>query len=220
MKIVRSIPRTVWLLIAVACLIVIPFICFEASINAALDRVMALSDNAPWRVGGVLFGALALDIVLPIPSSLVSTWCGMFFGLWEGFFISFMAMNVSCVLGWIIGSKCSGIAQRLIGEREFSALRAFITRYGVTVLIALRAVPVLAEASVLFAGVAQLPARQSMLFLVLGDAAVSFAYAWVGSMGRASDAMMPAFLASMALSALLLLLAKVLRPRRDSNATR
>ena len=180
--ILRRVPKTVWLLLGVGALILVPFLVFGGPIEAWFCRMAdPAAGTARQVMGWVLFGLLAFDVVLPVPSSLASTLCGVLFGLWGGFWLSF-------------------------GD--------FLSRYGTPILIALRTVPVLAEASTLFAGIGRMPLRRAMPPLLLGNTAVSLIYAWVGSLGRSTDAMIPAFLGSLVLSALLLLGARWLRPRR------
>lgn len=196
----------------------IPFCLFEDAINAWFASVTA-DDTQRCLIGWALFGSLALDIVLPVPSSLASTLCGVVFGFWGGFWISFMAMNVSCLLGYLIGRLCAPLAQRWLGESESKAVSSFYTRYGTWMLIALRAVPVLAEASVLFAGLIRMHPGRAALLLLLGDAGVSAIYAWVGSLGHSTDNMLPAFLGSIALSGLIMLAARLAGRRRPPHST-
>lgn len=201
----RRIPKTVWLLLGVGLAIILPFLAFGEAIDAWFLRLMDAQRQARGFSAAVLFGLLSLDIILPVPSSLASTWCGMLLGLWGGFWLSFTAMTVSCALGLVLGRWAAPWAWRHVGEREGAALRRFFARHGAVVLVALRAVPVLAEASVLFAGIVRVPLRRAAPLLLFGNAAVSLAYAWVGSVGRATEAMLPAFLGSMAASGLFLL---------------
>lgn len=218
MAVFRSfrVPKTIWLLLAVGLVIIIPFLCFGETVDAWFSSVME-SQGTSREVGAVvLFGALALDILLPVPSSLASTWCGMLLGFWGGFWLSFSAMCVSCALGLMLGRWASPWAWRSLGEQEAATLKRFFGRYGAVVLIALRTVPVLAEASVLFAGIVRVPIRQAAPLLLIGNAAVSMAYAWVGSVGRATEAMLPAFLGAMVASGLFMLGAWIWDKRTSS----
>ena len=197
--ILRRVPKTVWLLLGVGALILVPFLVFGGPIEAWFCRMAdPAAGTARQVMGWVLFGLLAFDVVLPVPSSLASTLCGVLFGLWGGFWLSFGAMTVSAALGYVLGRLCSGWARRAIGEHENALLRDFLRRYGTPILIAL----------------GRMPLRRAVPPLVLGNAAVSLIYAWVGSLGQSTDAMIPAFLGSLVLSALLLLGARWLRPRR------
>ena len=202
-------PRRTFLLLAAVCaVILVPFALFNEPIEGFFQDFGALEGQARWLSAAILFGALALDIVLPVPSSLVSTLFGMLLGVGWGWLASFMAMNVSAAIGVWLGARCAGWARRMIGERESALLADFFARRGVMVLVALRAVPVLAEASCLFAGLAKAPVGKSAVALIVGNAGVSLIYAVVGAIGREVDAMLPAFALSLVLSGGLMYLAR------------
>ena len=203
------IPMTVWLLLAVCVAIIVPFVLFEEPIEAFFNSFGDMNGRALWVSAAILFAALALDIFLPIPSSLVSTLMGMLLGVGGGWALSFMAMNVSALIGYWVGVRCAARARRLIGEREAEALERFFGMYGSPVLVALRTVPVLAGASVVFAGLARLPWRRSACWIGVGNAVVSILYAVVGAWGKTADAMLPAFGASLLLSGGLLVAARL-----------
>lgn len=200
--------RTGLLLLGVCAAIIVPFVLWQEPIEAFFQDFGALEGQAKWLSAAILFGALALDIFLPVPSSLVSTLFGMLLGVGWGWFGSFLAMNVSAAIGYWLGVRGSALARRALGETESALLTDFFARRGPMALVALRAVPVLAEASCLFAGMARAPLGKSALALTLGNAAVSLMYALVGAWGREVDAMLPAFAASLLLSGLLLLCAR------------
>lgn len=206
--------RTGLLLLGVCVAIIVPFVLWQEPIEAFFQDFGALEGQARWLSAAILFGALALDIFLPVPSSLVSTLFGMLLGVGWGWLGSFLAMNVSAAIGYWLGARGSALARRALGEAESALLTDFFARRGPMALVALRAVPVLAEASCLFAGMARAPLGKSALALTLGNAAVSLMYALVGAWGREVDAMLPAFAASLLLSGLLMLAAK----KRTANS--
>lgn len=205
----RRIPRTVWLLLAVAAVIIIPFMIFEDAINAWFAQTVESGKNNQWLLAAMFFGLLAGDIFLPVPSSIVSTFCGLYLGVSLGFWTSFAGMGVSCAVGYLTGRLAAARAEKLIGAQELAALQRFHARWGTGLLIALRPVPVLAEASVLFAGLSRMPVRPCALWLLIGNAAVSLAYALAGGWGHDSGAMYPALGASLLFSGLAMLGAKL-----------
>ncbi|MDO4527620.1 MAG: VTT domain-containing protein [bacterium] len=196
--------RITLLFLLIATIIIIPFICFEAAINQWFETTLANNANARWTIAGILFGSLSLDIFLPVPSSLASTLCGQCFGIFYGFWMSFSAMTVSSLLGYGLGRYAQTTARKLLGEREANLLTTFFEHHGIPTLIALRTVPILAEASVLFAGIAKYRFWPTLWATLLGNALVSLLYAIVGHLGHESDAMLPAFLASIILSGVFL----------------
>ncbi len=175
----------------------------DAWTKAAIDRA---ADNRV-QVALILFLVLASDILLPIPSSLASTLCGLLLGAFLGFWVSFAAMSVSAAAGYLLGRFASGWAKRLIGVNDMVALQTFQRRCGPWVLLALRPVPILAEASAVFAGIGRYPWGQASVQLALGNAAVSLVYALVGAyFAQTEEASWLAFLAAMAVSGLFFLI--------------
>ena len=197
--------RTLILLLLVTSAILIPFFIWEAPVAAWFDARMDAAAGYPLASAAVLFSLLASDIILPVPSSLVSTSCGLILGLWTGFFVSFMAMNVSAVLGYGLGRFFSRFAAKLIGPAEQAMLVRYAQQNGRWLLLLFRPVPVLAEASVVFSGLAHQPVRRAAVEVLAGNAIVSFVYAAVGAYGRASDSMLPACLATLVISGLCML---------------
>lgn len=214
----RRIPRSAWLLLGVMLVIIIPFFCFEDAINAWMTTTVDHAQGRRGTLALLFFTALAVDIFLPIPSSLISTLCGMTLGLNLGFWTSFMGMNVSCVAGYLLGHFCAGAAERLIGTVEMATLQRIEHRCGGLLLIALRGVPVLAEASVLFAGIVRTPPIKSALWMLIGNAVVSFAYALAGHFGHDSGAMYPALLASLLVTGAIMLGGRYLTRHRPIDS--
>lgn len=204
--------RTTLLFLFVAVVIIVPFCLWDGDITGWFNKQMEVASQHRGRAALVLFGLLASDIVLPVPSSLASTCCGMVLGFAPGFLVSFMAMNVSAALGYGLGRFCSGYARKAIGTRDMEMLEAFEQRGGRGWLLLLRPVPVLAEASVLFSGIGRQPMARAAGEVLLGNAVVSAVYAAVGAWGKTSDSMLPAFAATITVSGVCILIAR--RKRR------
>ncbi len=201
--------RTLILFAGVVGAIVVSFLLWGNELDAwILAQVKA---NASWRllVAAILFLVLALDILLPVPSSVVSTLCGLYFGVFNGFLISFVAMNVSAGAGYALGRWCSAAAERFAGKREIETLRRIQQRGGAWLLLSLRPVPVLAETSVIFAGMGNYPVRNALPQVLIGNAVVSAIYVVVGAASRPCDhAFLYSFLGVMLISAAFYLLGK------------
>jgi len=208
----KSLPyRTFILLVCVFLVIIVPFCFFGGAVDAWTARLLEHADAHPLQTGSLLTLLLAVDILIPVPSSLVSTACGMTLGFLGGTCASFIGMTLSSAAGLLLGRYAAPAAQRLIGQNEIAWLHSFHKQHGVWLLLALRPVPVLAEASVVFSGLARQPLPQALAVTALGNLAVSATYAAVGVWGRLSDSFLPAFGASMLLSGVLLAVARLKR---------
>lgn len=196
--------RTLSLLVAVMLAIIVPFLLYGETINAWTGGLIEHAETNRLMTGLLLSLLLASDILVPVPSSLVSTACGMTLGFVGGLCASFVGMSVTAVAGYVIGRYASAPAEKLIGKNEVEMFRSFQQRHGVWLLLAMRPVPVLAEASVVFSGLSRQPFAQVLSMTALGNLAVSAVYAAVGVWGKLSDSFIPAFAASMALSGILM----------------
>ena len=200
--------RTTLLALLVLVLIGVSFWLYGPAIDAWTDRTIDLAEEYPWQAAGWLTALLASDILLPVPSSLASVACGLALGFWGGLAASFLGMTISTILGYLLGVAASGKATRWLGEREKTMMAAFYDRYGLWMLLALRPVPMLAETSVLFSGVARQPFLHVIGVASLGNLTVSAVYAAIGTWGKVTDSFFPAFGAAILVSGLLMLMCK------------
>ena len=96
---------------------------------------------------------LTVDVLLPVPSSIVCTLAGSFLGLFWGTVFAAVGMTTGAFLGFTLGRILGRPAMnRWIGEQERLKLDELVDRYGVSILVALRPVPLFAEASTLLLG--------------------------------------------------------------------
>ena len=200
--------RLILLGAVVLVLIIVPFLMFGEPLERWTGQLIRRSAGHRGLVALVLGGLLAGDIFLPVPSSLVSTACGSCLGFASGTLVSFAGMTVSAVAGYILGRMASGMARRMLHDSEKDLLSRLHGRWGVWMLAAVRPVPVLAEASILFAGLSRLPWRGALPPVLLANLAVSAVYGAIGAWAAGWDATLLAFAAAGALSGLAMLIAR------------
>jgi uncharacterized membrane protein YdjX (TVP38/TMEM64 family) len=190
----QSTYRWVLLSTGVLAIILVPFFLFGEQIETWTESFLeSASDQSTW-VALVLGSLLATDILVPVPSSLTSTAAGFFLGLAGGTATSLAGMTVSCVVGYWLGARFGRpVANRLVGEQELARLEKLSQRFGDWVIVVTRAVPVLAEASVLFAGISGMPMRQFLLLSTLSNLSISAVYAAVGAFSATVNSFLFAF---------------------------
>jgi uncharacterized membrane protein YdjX (TVP38/TMEM64 family) len=136
------------------------------------DAVMAL----------VLGALLASDVLLPIPSSLLSTAAGGLYGFWPGALLSAAGMTISCVFGYWLGASAGRHAAfRLVGNHQLARLEEMSQRCGDWMIVVARSIPVLAEASTFFAGISRMPRGRFALLSVCSNLGISLVYAAIGA---------------------------------------
>lgn len=203
--------RTIALFLVISILIIVPFCLWGKSIDQWAETIIKEGQAHPWATGLTLALLLASDIILPIPSCLVSAACGVTLGFVYGTIASFVGMTVSCLAGYAMGRLCTPAAKKMLGEAETQQLQKFQKKYGIWLIVALRPVPVLAEASILFSGIARQPFSKIMIVSSLGNLLVSGVYAGIGAYGEMKESILIAFALSSLFSAVMMLAAKQLK---------
>ena len=189
--------------------IVVPFFLYEEPISRWTQEFVEREDSR-WVVGGVLGGLLATDLLLPIPSSLISTAAGYLLGLWAGSAVTWTGMTAACLIGYLLGATAGReVTRRFVGEEELQRASRAHGRFGDWVIVIFRAVPVLAEASVLFAGVARMPFGRFVLLTTLANLGIALTYSAVGAYALEVESFLPAFGAAIALPGVAMLIARL-----------
>jgi uncharacterized membrane protein YdjX (TVP38/TMEM64 family) len=173
--------------------ILIPWFLWGEQIELwAEDLIHSATMHTGW-IAVTLALLLASDILVPVPSSLVSTALGFLWGFWGGSLASWAAMTVSSTLGYWIARSGRPLTQRIMGDVELEHLDALGHRFGDWIVVICRPIPVLAEASVLFVGMAQMPLGRFLLLSALSNLGVSIVYAAVGAFSASLNSFLLAF---------------------------
>lgn len=124
---------------------------------------------------------LALDIFLPVPSSLVGILLGSNAGFAMGTFAGFLGLTIGCIIGYWFGrvfGKADRPAKEIVSEGRAQSI---LDRYGLLALVMFRPVPVLAETSIILAGAAKMPFGKVLGVSAMANLGVSMLYAAIGS---------------------------------------
>jgi uncharacterized membrane protein YdjX (TVP38/TMEM64 family) len=189
-------------------LVLVPFFLFETEFNAFSAR-MTRGDTATWLASTSIFGLLALDVVLPVPSSIVSTAAGVLLGFWRGAVVIWTGMMVACLLGYALGARASGLARRFVGEPGLERADKLVRHYGDWTIVMCRPVPVLAEASVIFAGLVGAPFGRFLALTALSNLGVAIGYAAFGAFSMSVDSFLVAFLGALLIPGVVMGIARV-----------
>jgi uncharacterized membrane protein YdjX (TVP38/TMEM64 family) len=183
----------VLLLLAV---ILIPFVLFENASNAQVARLLT-TDRSHAAIALAIVVVLALDVFLPVPSSIVSTAAGALLGVWVGALVSTAGMTLGCVLAYWFGNKFGlPLVRIMVRDSDLEAVRSQFCRGAGWALTTARPVPVLAEASTLFAGLAGVSFSRYLFITTLANTGISLVYGVAGASARDAHWFLIAFLAS------------------------
>ena len=200
--------RWVLLSVAILALVIVPFVLFEAAVGSAVSEFL---DSDPPRVtlGLAIVGVLAADIVLPVPSSVVATAAGTLLGLGWGTLANAVGLGIGCMVGYAIGASGRGLAARVVGPQQLMLAERVFARRGEIVVAVFRPIPVLAEISVVFAGLARMSRARFALYAMLANVGIAVAYAGIGAWAAAANEMAVAVAASLVLPGLAMLAGRV-----------
>lgn len=190
--------------------VLVPFVLFGGAIDAWVLGTLESVSTARLIPAALIAGVLAADIVLPTPSSVVSTAAGALLGLPLGATVSWVGMSLGCAFGYWLGTTGRGAARGFLDPDDLTRAEAVAAGYGALSLAVLRAVPVLAEASVFLAGVARMKRSRFYLITLPANAGISLAYAAVGAYAADVSSFLLALAGAITLPMLALLLARSL----------
>lgn len=130
-----------------------------------------------------LFGNLLLivDVLLPIPSSLLMVANGALLGPVWGSVASLVSSTLAGLLAFWIGRRGSRVVARFVGPDELDRADRFFRRWGGAAVVLSRPIPIIAEAVGAIAGTTALSWPRFTVALVLGNAPVSVLYALAGA---------------------------------------
>jgi len=204
------------LLAVVLAIPIVPLWLLGTSGTPWMERLVE-SPASRTATAAAVVGLLAADIVLPVPSSVVSTVAGNQLGFVPATLASWTGMTLGCVVAFGLARRLGRpLAARWAGPAEIARIDRLARRYGPIVLVLARGVPVLAEASVLWLGTTGLPWGWFLVIVALGNLGLSAGYAALGE----SIALSGAVAASLALPLLAGLLARRFWPGEEDGEDR
>lgn len=196
------------IVLTVVLLILIPFFLFEEYFGVLAARV-ARGDGSRWSVALSIVTLLGTDVLLPVPSSIVSAAAGVLLGFWKGAAAVWAGMSVSCLFGYLVGARSSRVARRVVGDAGLARASALANRFGDLAIVICRPVPVLAEATVILAGVVGAPMGRVFLISAAANLGVAAGYAAIGAYSMRIDSFFLAFVGSLVVPGIALLVVRM-----------
>ncbi len=180
--------RRYWLLAAG---MVVVFLALLGIVEAL--GVPLLTRPEPWLdAGGVTaasvgVGLLLVDVLLPVPSSLVMVANGHLFGVALGASLSLLGSVGAAALAFAIGRKGGPLLLRFVSDDERARADKLVGRWGAVAVVATRPVPVVAETVAIIAGTTSMGWRPLLLAALAGNLVPCLLYAATGAATVALD---------------------------------
>jgi uncharacterized membrane protein YdjX (TVP38/TMEM64 family) len=174
----------VFLLLAV--LVAIPFFVFGDRLEGLLhqEQLVAWFENYRSFAWLVAIGLLVLDLVLPIPNTVVMAALGVLFGPLVGGAVATLGTCLSGLVGYGLCRRFGRpLALKLVGEEDLEDGERLFARSGGWVVAASRWLPIVPEVVSCMAGLARMKFLAFLLALVCGAAPLGFTVAALGYAG-------------------------------------
>jgi uncharacterized membrane protein YdjX (TVP38/TMEM64 family) len=155
--------------------------------------VPLLTDPGPWLARGgwiaavVGVGLLIVDVVLPVPSSLVMIAHGALFGVATGALLSLAGGLGAALTGFWLGRRGGPLLARLVPEDERRRAGALLDEWGDLAIVASRPVPILAETLAILAGASPMGWGRMAAATVAGTIPAALIYAVTGATAARLD---------------------------------
>jgi len=170
-------------LIPVVVVLAVPIIPFLFMGNLIEQWVSGLENSKylPWIVIALLSG----DLILPIPSSVVTTYIGGQMDWITGTLVSWVGMSLAAVIGFTLARKYGPqFALRFSSAAQLDNAGNLAGRFGPIFLVLARGVPVVAEASILLMGIHRLSWRRFLIPVLLSNLGISLGYTLFGAVAQ------------------------------------
>lgn len=120
--------------------------------------VAVLEDPRPVLVGLGTLAALAavglqiVDVLLPVPSSVIMVWLGASYGWLAGATLSLLGGIGATVFAFWVGRKGGPLYARLVAHDDRVRADSFLQRWGLVAIALTRPIPIVAETTAIVAG--------------------------------------------------------------------
>jgi uncharacterized membrane protein YdjX (TVP38/TMEM64 family) len=186
--------RWAGLLVLVAGFVILSKLLLENLLGFRLDPlVTAWLAHAGAGSAVAVVALLAVDIFLPIPSSLIMILSGAAFGVLWGSVFSLVGSIGGEWLGFELVRRYGRRASsRLVGDEELERVGRLFARHGAAAVAVTRALPIVMETISVAAGLSSMPRRTFLLASLAGTAPIVVVYAYAGAVSRDAGSLVPA----------------------------
>jgi uncharacterized membrane protein YdjX (TVP38/TMEM64 family) len=186
--------RTLVLTLLVAAAVIASKLLIEDVLGIPLEaNARAWIENPGTSGAAVVVALLALDVFLPIPSSVIMVLSGALFGVVPGAMLALVGSISGEWLGFeLVRRYGQPMATTLIGENEVPKFDRFFDRHGVMAIIVTRPLPIVMETMSVVAGLSRMTRRAFLAASLAGTAPIVLVYAYAGAASRDAGSLVPA----------------------------
>ena len=215
----RDLIRPALVICVVLLVPIIPFLFFGEQMEQWVAEWRTQEYSKP-VASAVIVSLLASDIFLPVPSSVLSTVGGYHLGPLLGTLVSWLGMTLGAIIGfWLARRFGHSFTLWFTTEPQLERMTIASQKFGPWMLVLVRGVPVLAEASVLLVGINQMSWRRFLPPVMLANFGLALAYSVFGEQADKHQMLPLAKGVAIALPVLLGIVAASWLPNQKTNET-
>jgi uncharacterized membrane protein YdjX (TVP38/TMEM64 family) len=196
--------RWVLLLVLVAGLVVGSKLLIEDVLGVPLEQIASawLDAAGPGSAAAIVL-LLAMDVFLPVPSSLIMVLSGAAFGVVWGALFSLVGSIGGEWLGFeLVRRYGRRVSSAMVGDDELARLESFFERYGAAAIAMTRPLPIVMETMSVVAGLSRMSRSTFLAASFAGTAPIVFVYAYAGAKSRDVGTLVPAVVMLVAVAGL------------------
>ena len=179
------------------------------SYESRAEELLQSYQNYPGTFISISFLLLVLDIILPIPSTIIMYLNGFVMGLLIGTIVSFISLLCSSICGYAIG--------KTLNKSNYEKYQRFYDKYGPSAIILTRGMPIMAEAISIMCGYIRIPFRRFLFFQAIGYLPVCLIYAYLGTIANENEAFLPVLGISIIITILFWLYGTYIQKKQPSS---
>lgn len=189
--------------VAVAAVVVVSKVAVEDVFGLSWTTLLAQPLSRPGLVtAAAIVGVLSIDLLLPVPSSLVMIASGALFGVGWGGCVSLAGSLIGNYIGFEVARTFGRAAtERWIGDTQLRRMEQVFERHGAAAIVASRPVPVLMETLSVAAGLSNMRRTTFLISSLTGTIPIVFLYAYAGDRSLSAGTVFPAALVLIAVVA-------------------
>lgn len=186
--------RTLTLTLLVAAAVIASKLLIEDVLGIPLESTARAWIENPGTSGAVaVVSLLALDVFLPVPSSVIMVLSGALFGVVPGALLALAGSVSGEWLGFeLVRRYGQRMAIALIGKDEVDKFYGFFERHGIMAIIVTRPLPVVMETMSVIAGLSHMSRGAFLAASLAGTAPIVFVYSYAGAASREAGSLVPA----------------------------
>jgi uncharacterized membrane protein YdjX (TVP38/TMEM64 family) len=173
--------------------IVVPFVIWGGALDSWAPELLQQQDTRLY-IAALGAALLIADVLLPVPSSVVSALLCVLLGPLQGAVVILFGMVGGFIAGYLLGLALpSATLRNWVGAALWDSVADKAQQQGTAWIVISRPVPVLAEAISIIAGSLRLPWRAALVSAVLSSAGVAACYGAAAAAGFANGSFWLAF---------------------------